>query len=279
MDTLKIKALLSAVKYKSLSKAAEDFSYTPSALSHSVDALESELKVRLLIRTHTGVRLSEEGEALLDKLNAVVKAENELFKKAKEISEKKQNHLKFGTYSSISVNLLPQILTEFKKKFPEITISITVGDSLKKFLENDSVDIFLGDGNPDYEWIPLIKDDFVAVVPESLFASSDCVSFEDLYKYPFIISENLTLLNSLDLSRFKEVITITSEDDAPAVSMVRQGMGVTILPSLVLTAEQKGVRVLKLKPEISRELGISFKKHSDLSSSALKFIDYIKSKY
>ncbi len=279
MDTLKIKALLSAVKYKSLSKAAEDFSYTPSALSHSVDALENELNVKLLVRTHTGVRLTEEGEALLDKLNAVVKAESELFKKAKEISEKKQNHLKVGTYSSISVNLLPQILGEFKKKYPEITISITVGDSLKKFLESDKVDIFLGDGNPDYEWIPLIKDDFVAVVPEAMFVEKDNVSFEELYKYPFIISENLTVLHSFDLSGFKEIITMSSEDDAPAVSMVRQSMGVTILPSLVLNGEQKGVRVLKLKPEISRELGISFKKKGSLSQSALKFINFLKSMY
>ena len=279
MDTLKIKALLSAVKYKSLSKAAEDFSYTPSALSHSVDALESELNVKLLVRTHTGVHLTDEGEALLDRLNAVVKAENELFKKANELSEKKQNHLKIGTYSSISVNLLPQILTEFKKKYPEITISITVGDSLKKFLESDRVDIFLGDENPDYEWIPLIKDDYVAVVPIALFKEKSSVSFEELYKYSFIISENLTVLHSFDLSGFKEIITMTSEDDAPAVSMVCQGMGVTILPSLVLNDENKGVRVLKLKPEISRKLGISFKKKSTLSQSALKFIDFLKSMY
>ena len=279
MDTLKIKALLSAVKYKSLSKAAEDFSYTPSALSHSVDALESELGVRLLIRTHTGVCLSPEGEALLKELNAVVKAESELFKKAKEVSEKKQNHLKIGTYSSISVNLLPQILGDFKKKFPEITISITVGDSLRKFLESGSVDIFFGDENPDYEWISFIKDDYVAVVPEALFSENDCVSFNELYEYPFIISQNLTVLHSFDLSGFKEVITITSEDDAPAVSMVRQEMGVTILPSLVLKGEQKGVRVLKLRPELSRELGISFKKKGELSLSALKFINYLKSIY
>lgn len=279
MDTLKINALLSAVKYKSLSRAAEDFSYTPSALSHSVDALESELGVKLLIRTHTGVRLSSEGEALLKELNAVARAEKELFRKAKEISEKKQNHLKIGTYSSISVNLLPQILGDFKRKFPEITISITVGDSLKTFLESCDVDVFFGDENSDYEWVPLIKDDYVAVVPDSLFSENDCVSFNELYEYPFIISENLTILQSFDLSGFKEVITITSEDDAPAVSMVRQGMGVTILPSLVISGEQKGFRILKLKPEISRELGISFKKQGELSLSANKFIEYLKSIY
>lgn len=279
MDTLKIKALLSAVKYKSLSKAAEDFSYTPSALSHSVDALENELNVKLLVRTHTGVHLTDEGKALLDKLNAVVKAENELFKKAKEISEKKQNHLKIGTYSSISVHLLPQILGGFKAKFLEVTISITVGDRLDLFLENDTADILFGNKIEGYEWLPLVKDDFVAVVPEALFTDAECVSFEELYKYPFIISENFTILQSLDLSRFKDVITLTSEDDAPAVSMVRQGMGVTILPSLVLKGEQNGVRVIKLEPNISRELGMTYKKLSDSTSATCKFISYLKSIY
>ena len=70
MDTTRIKAILLAAKYKNLSRAAEEFSYTPSALSHMADALEAELGVKLLLRTRAGVSLTEAGEQLKEKMEA-----------------------------------------------------------------------------------------------------------------------------------------------------------------------------------------------------------------
>ena len=76
MDTLKIKTILSAVENKSFSKTAETLSYTPSALSHMADSLEQELGVKLLKRTPKGVELTENGEKLKDKMQAVLDAED-----------------------------------------------------------------------------------------------------------------------------------------------------------------------------------------------------------
>ena len=50
MDTVRIKAFLLAVKYGSFSKAAEELSYTPSALSHIADAMEEETGAKNLLR-------------------------------------------------------------------------------------------------------------------------------------------------------------------------------------------------------------------------------------
>ena len=61
METFKIKAILAAAEYKSLSKAAEAYSYTPSAFSHMLSSFERELGVRILERSSTGVCFTEEG--------------------------------------------------------------------------------------------------------------------------------------------------------------------------------------------------------------------------
>ncbi len=90
MDTTKIKAILSAIKYKSLSKAAEEFSYTPSAFSHMADSLEDELGIKILTRTPQGIKLNKDGETLYSKLKALVKAEEELKDLAKGLANKKQ---------------------------------------------------------------------------------------------------------------------------------------------------------------------------------------------
>ena len=63
MDTFKIKAVLAAVRLGSLSKAAAEFSYTPSAFSHMLAGFEAQLGVPILERCSTGVRLTEQGLA------------------------------------------------------------------------------------------------------------------------------------------------------------------------------------------------------------------------
>ena len=115
METDKIKAILAAVKYKTLSRAASEFSYTPSALSHMADSLEDELGVKLLVRTHKGVSLTEDGELLKQRFENVLVAENELKSAVSDLMSDKQPSLRIGTYSSISNNILPGILKSFKR--------------------------------------------------------------------------------------------------------------------------------------------------------------------
>ena len=102
MDTKKIKAILSAIEYKSFSKAADALSYTPSALSHIADNLEQELGVKIIIRSPLGISLSKEGEELYDYMLAIVEAEKKLMSASLALSKATENHLRIGTFSSIS---------------------------------------------------------------------------------------------------------------------------------------------------------------------------------
>jgi len=276
MDTQKIKTVLLAAKYKSLSKAASEFSYTPSALSHSVDALEQELGIKLLHRSHTGVELTEAGELLQDKLVAVMNAEKELFQCAAAISASRQQTLRIGTYSSISSNLLPSLLNGFKELHPEISISILVGNHIGEWLDQDRADVLIGTEYTQHAWLPISNDNFVAVVPKPLFNRRRWIHWEELYFYPFIMTENLSIKQKIDLNRFKELIYLTSSDDLSAVSMVREGMGVTILPSLALKECPRDVRILPLKPVLYRTIGVSYRKDSPPASGAAQFVQYLK---
>lgn len=280
METLKIKAILLAARYRSLSKAAEVFSYTPSALSHSVDALENELGVKLLNRSYAGVEWTEEGMQLQEKLEAVVKAEEKLIQAAQTVSGRKQEQLRIGTYSSIAVNLLPEILNGFKEAHPNIGITITVGNKLDHWLSDDIADVLLGTKEEENCWKPLFQDHFVAVLPKTFFPGMKSIHYEALYPYTFITTDNVTdylhVAQNFALEKFKDIIVLNSEDDLSAVSMVREGIGVTILPFLVLKNNKKGVRLLKFEPELYRTIGVSTRKDCDTDSAAAKFARYIK---
>lgn len=278
METQKIKAVLLAAEKRSLSAAAEAFSYTPSAMSHMADALEEELGVKILERGRGGVELSDVGKLLLEKLDAVITAENELKKAALEITERAECELRIAAYSSISTYLLPQMLLAFKQKHPEIRVSISVDDYLRDSLRNDKADVVFGDTDvlTDGEKIMLMEDRFVALLPEGVLPERRSVKREELYKFTFIKTNESILKKHFDQERFTEIVHLDSIDNGSVIQMVKGKIGVAVLPSLSIKKGTKGVRVLKLVPKLSRNLGLAYKRGNHAVD---KFIDFIKNDY
>ena len=159
METQKIKAILSAAKHKSLSKAAAEVSYTPSAMSHIADAIERELGVKILTRTPLGVTLTEEGEALYERMVALVEAENALVETAHALAEAKAC-LRIGVLAGVSQGALHELIDAFRAVHPEIRISMVEEDDLSRLLADEGADvIFLPDHTVDgNEWVPTATD-------------------------------------------------------------------------------------------------------------------------
>jgi len=260
MDTKKLRALMMAIEKKSMAQAAAELSYTPSALSHMTDMIEQTLGVKIISRTPSGVFLTREGEELYDRIQAVIDAEDRLFAVAKQLSSERSHELKIGSYSSISRSILPEILKQFKDRHPEIRVSITVRDKLYPLLKSGSVDVIFGDeiALRDAKVVHRIPDPFVAVVPEGLFEDRDSVTPEDLYPFAYISTNQSILRKYFEESKFRELIRFDSEDDEPVISMVREGIAITVIPRLFIGDDVKGVKILKLVPEVSRQLGFAF---------------------
>ncbi len=277
METNKIKALLSAVKAGSLSRAAEEFLYTPSALSHMADSLEEELHIKLLSRTHTGVELTAEGKALYEKLNAVISAEEELVRAAERLVTKKGYSLRIGCYSSISSQLLPELLTDFKKDNPEIKILISVDGDLQNWLDDGLAEIVFADDIIllDKERTSFMEDPYMVVVPEGYFSKRKTVKVEELYKYRYICTNEELLKSYLDEEKFTDVIKIESNDSSAILSMVSEGIGFAVLPSLSISKNGHGYKALRLSPSFSRTLSFAYKKGSYATEL---FVEYLNKK-
>ncbi len=279
MDTVRIKAFLLAVKYGSFSKAAEELSYTPSALSHIADAMEEETGIKILNRTHSGIELTENGKVLCEKFAAIIDAENSLFKAVENIKHGNDT-LTVGCYSSISKHLLPEIIKKFKTVYPQVKVSIKVENDMRTLLNSDAADVVFTDHKPEYSsFVSIMNDPFEAVVPKSIFADRKTVSKEELYPFSYISHNEGCLHEYFDESKFKEIIKFDSVDDASIISMVKENIGIAVLSSLILKNAPKGVRVLKLKPEISRTIGFAYKKETAQTGCAAKFIKFIKKEF
>lgn len=256
MDTVKIKAFLLIAKHNNFSRAAEALSYTPSALSHIADALEQELGLKLFIRTKKGVTLTPAGQQLQSKFAALQKAEDALYKTAEALRQESDRVLRIGTISSIALHLLPPLLRSFKVAYPEVQTQILVDDNMHDWLENGIADILLADDTldlPDFQ--PLTEDSYVAVVPATAFPGKTAVALQELYAHTFIRPNEKFLDTFLSLEDFREVVSVASIENDSALYMVKENLGVTILPRLSTAGCPPRVKILELTPKLVRKIG------------------------
>lgn len=278
MDTFRIRAFLLVAEKKSFSAAAEALSYTPSAFSHIADSLEAELGVTLFERTHQGTCLTKNGQKLYDKMKAVCQAEEDLKVYAFSLSEQESDIVRIGAYSSIAVRILPEILQEFKKAHPNVRPEIVVEDNILRGLRESTLDLVFVDSRPDSEefhWYPLIEDSYVAVVPAIDWKHKRKVCREELYAFPFIRMQDEMLEGYFEDEKFAEIIPLHSIENHSAISMVKEGLGVAVLPALTIETAPPGVRVLQLVPPRTRTIGLVYKK-GRRNKATDAFIRYLK---
>ena len=278
METNKIRAVLAAAKYKSFSRAAEEFSYTPSAFSHMIGALEDGFGLRLFSRSSRGVELTPEGMVLLPKLQALLDSEEDLMNTASEHVTGQTRVLRIGTYSSISRSLLASLLKQFKKTYPDVKLSIRVADDLRGWLDDGRADVILADELicRSYMWVPILEDRYLAVASPKLLNGSHTVTREELYRLPHIYTDDEYLEAYFERERFEELIYFNSVDDLSILHMVKEQMGVAVLPELLLKGVSESVALFPLDPPVTRTLGFAYKKQRSYPYALKCFLNTVK---
>ena len=122
----------------------------------------------------------------------------------------------------------------------------------------------------------LMEDRYVALLPEGALPDRRSISCEELYGFTFIQTNESIIKKHFDISRFSEIIHLDSIDYGSVIQMVKEKIGVAVLPFLSIKRGTKGVRVLKLTPKISRNIRLAYKRGN---YSVEKFIDFVKSDY
>lgn len=278
MDIDKIEVLIRAIDLGSLSKAANEYLYTPSAVSHILEGIEKEIGIRFIKRTYKGIEIENGYEEIVDNLRQIVHIKKRTLQMASDIHKPKSS-ITIATYASFSKHILPKIIKGFNKNFPEISINILVVEKMKKTYDGGKADIIIGEKFDDMHlcWKELMTDPYVAVFPESYTHSEKVVKREKLYDKIFILMNDGRVSGYLDQAKFSELIHVNSHDDSSIIHMVKEELGITILPSLS-TKNVENIACVNLEPKLSRTLGLIYRKEDyRIKKEVKKFIDYISS--
>ena len=281
MDVKKYEVFVKIVEKSSLTKAAEAMGLTQSGVSHIVAAMESELGVALLRRSRTGAVLTPEGERLMPHIRAIVTQETQLRHAAEALRSQVAGKLRVGTFTSVATHWLPAMMMEFQRLHPSVEFTLFNGDyhDVVRWLEDGSVDLaFTAVPAPaDCRCIPLYRDSLLAVLPRGhrLCRVPVCPAAE-LAKEPMIgLPDNSDhdIRRALAAVGSKPDICLRTKDDYAVIAMVRQGLGVSIMPSLLLHGNNDGVELRPLDPPASRTIELALPA-GDIRPGAAAFADF-----
>lgn len=285
MDAGKVQILLDCLEVGSMMKAAEKLGYTPSGLTHMMDALEKELDLQILERGRYGIRLTHAGESILPLLKEFTDAERKLMAAARRLNQAESETIRVGALASIAKNWLPQIISSFQEKNPQSKAEIVMVKRSKGYeaLRNGQIDLLFGchDESYGYNFMPLKKDYYKAVLPKGTYdRSKDSFDIKDFENYPFIIPTYGRDIN-VDQALRKYGVKINPlaayADNAVIISMVAVGMGASMMSEMVLRGSEGNVDVLELAPPVHRVLGLVYKSVDGLSPVEKRFISHVKS--
>ena len=281
MENSKYRAFLASVEAGSFTKASRILNYTPSGISQLVNALEQELGFKLLLRTKKGVQLTSNGTIVLPIIRNILKQEEYLNQLSSEINGLSTGSLTIAAYSSVSTHWLPPVIKEFRTCYPNIELHLMEGirQEVNQWLAENRADLaFLSYQNPmPYEWIPIAKDPMLAILPLThSLANADSYLIPNCQSEEFImpaLGMDDDVVKLLKQNNLTPHIAFSTLENFAALTLIEQGLGMSIMNELITKRWECNVRKLPLNPPQHITLGIAVHSLKNCSPAAKKFID------
>lgn len=280
---LKYLALVKTVERGSLTKAAEDLHYAQSSISKMIADLETEWGMLLLERRKSGVCLTAAGQEILPFLREALNGYYELEWQIERMRGLETGIVRIGTFSSVAIHWLPNIFSGLQKDYPGIEYEMLLGDysEVEHWIREGRVDCgFLRLPTTDtFDTIPLERDEYKVVLPVGHpLAQKETVSINDLEGQPFLLLEHggkTEVSDLLSAARVNPDIRFTTWEDFAIMAMVEKGLGIGILPNLILRRAPYQMEIRSLTVPYYRTIGLAMKNREHLSPAVRKFIEYL----
>ena len=285
MSTTKYEVFLKSAQLGNFTRAAEELNITQSGVSHTVAALEKELGLNLLIRSKGGVTLTADGAALLPRVQAVCEEERRLQEKAQELRGLEAGTIRIASFNSVAVKWLPKILKGFCDLHPGVEFRLIMTDDdrqTEQMVMNGEADCgFLClPAELDVDCEALHRDRWKIVLPAGHpLAGAKVFPAKALARETFIQPEegsDFEVAEILEKLGARPAQVYTVQGDETILAMVSAGLGVAVMPELML--EDCAYPLAACDPEgnFTREIAVCIKDREAISLSTKRFIEYTK---
>jgi DNA-binding transcriptional LysR family regulator len=264
LDVRRLRVLREVASHGSFSAAAEALSYTQSAVSQQIAALEREAGSRLVERSARGVHLTDAGRALVCHADAILArladAEDEL----QAIAGLRGGRLRLAAFPSACATLMPLAVARFRERHPNVDLSLHPAepDDGLRLLRTGEADIalsieatFATPGPGDVDTVTLLDDPmYIMVHRDHPMAGRARLRLTDLADDSWMIGTTGTcpdasiFLRACQTAGFEPRIAFNLDDYHAIQGFVAAGMGVSFIPDLALVAVRDDVVIRSLGP-------------------------------
>jgi DNA-binding transcriptional LysR family regulator len=283
MNIQKYMAFVKTVECGSFTKAAVALNYTQSGISRMIKDLETEWGVSLLERNRAGVSLTSDGLKLLPQLERICNEHRILMKQIEDLHDMQSGLIRIGTFSSVATHWLPNMIKIFQKDYPKIHFELLLGDytEIESWILEGRVDFgFLRlPSKADLETIFLEQDRLLVIIPQDHpLANCDKFPINELLNSPFMLLErgaNSDMIEIFEKHQISPQVHFTTWDDYAIMSMVEKGLGISILPELILQRIPYQVIAKEVEVPAFRKIGIAMREQKSLSLAVKRFLEYL----
>ena len=280
---VKYLAFVKTVETGSFTKAAQELQYAQSSVSKMVADLEKEWGMLLLERSKSGVHLTSDGTQILPYVRKILNDYHTLEGYIGQLKGLETGIVRIGTFSSVAIHWLPNIFAELQKGYPGIAYEMLLGDysEVEQWIEEGRVDCgFLRLPTlPDFDTLLLKQDEYKVVLPVGHpLTEREKIAIEDIQGLPFMLLEHggkTEVSDLLERYHVQPAIRFTTWEDFAIMAMVEKGLGISILPDMILRRIPYQVEIRSLQEPYYRPIGLALKDREQVTPATKKFMEYL----
>ena len=238
MDINQIQYFLAIVETGGFTKAADSLFVSQPSLSVSIKRLEKELEVKLFERGGRGAILTPAGQFFLENAREILNQYQLALNGLRAFHS--QPTLRLGVLRTLRIEDLSSMITLFREEFPSAVIELRDGTvrDLHQWLEKGEVDVTVTElPYPEDTEISLVlfQQDFLLAVPQNHpFANKDKINLAELDNQPFIGRTECEIWGKapqiFEAEGIEPQVVYLADREEWAISMLRSGLGITIMP-------------------------------------------------
>ena len=293
MEDHKLRVFCAVAETKSFSKASEVIHLTQPAVSLQIQAMEELYETRLFDRSGNSINLTPAGEILYKRAKEILALYAEAQHNISEITGAIKGSLSIGASSTIGNYLLPHIIAAFKKKVPQVNISLVVSNTktITERLNAGEIDIALVEGDVSKQRFSvetLISDELVVIMsPAHPWAERRSLSAIELTKEPLILREEGSGTRQIILKHLEEhgikldqlKIALVMGSTEAIKGAVEEGLGVSIVSAWAARKNLKQglIKTTTFKDlKFHRNFSIISPKRNYSTHTAKEFLNFLR---
>ncbi|MFF1571567.1 LysR substrate-binding domain-containing protein [Leifsonia sp. NPDC058292] len=268
--------------------AAEALGVSQSTLSRSVGRLEAEMGVELFDRTKGRFELNRYGQILLAHASRALAEFETARSRIDALRDPSAGTVSIAYVSSFGSWLIPRLVGDYRALFPDIRFVLNGGtaDTVLEALRGGAADIAIlspDPRDPEIDWRALTSERLALGVPDAhpFAARTDGVEVSELEDLEFLALKPGAGLRGIADSYFavhgvvpNVVLEVTELSTLRA--LVRAGVGVALLPELT---EDAGLRLVPLRDEATRVIGLATNRSRSPSAAAQQFARFVREEW